>query len=307
MVLSHIVREDQNRHSLHSVLREMGISAEQTRRIKRTDSVRVDGEFVYGSQPVFAGETIEVSFPEYEPRPFQPRGTFDTPEILYEDDAFLAVFKPSGVQSHPSNSAPKGTDNMEDRMMSYLSKPIHAVHRLDAETQGILVFAKFPYAQFLIQEAMRNGQFKKQYEAWLYGTLSVPSGTVDAPIERRDPYSYTRIVREDGRPAVTTYETTETREYDHRIFTHVLLSPITGRTHQLRVHMAYLGCPILGDTRYSSDEQAAYQEENCLFQLQLNAFRLSFLHPFDQTWVSVESRLLEEPFWFLEKKEDPRT
>ena len=73
MVLSHIVREDQNRHSLHSVLREMGISAEQTRRIKRTDSVRVDGEFVYGSQPVFAGETIEVSFPEYEPRPFQPR------------------------------------------------------------------------------------------------------------------------------------------------------------------------------------------------------------------------------------------
>ena len=196
---------------------------------------------------------------------------------------------------------------MEDRMMSYLSKPIHAVHRLDAETQGILVFAKFPYAQFLIQEAMRNGQFKKQYEAWLYGTLSVPSGTVDAPIERRDPYSYTRIVREDGRPAVTTYETTETREYDHHIFTHVLLSPITGRTHQLRVHMAYLGCPILGDTRYSSDEQAAYQEENCLFQLQLNAFRLSFLHPFDQTWVSVESRPLEEPFWFLEKKEDPRT
>ena len=279
--------------------------------IFKTDSVRVDGEFVYPNQAVFYGERVEIAFPKYEQRSAVPKGMLPVPKILYEDEAYLAVFKPSGVQTHPSRSAKKGKeDSMEERVMSSLGITAHSIHRLDAETQGILMFAKFPFAQVALQNVMQRGGFHKQYEAYVFGRLPSRSGIIEAPIERKHPDSFTRIVREDGKPAITSFCVQDIQIIDGRPVSHVFLSPITGRTHQLRVHMSYLHCPILGDPRYRTPPSTAFQEQHCIGGLILNAFRLSFMHPFLHTEICLSSSMLPDPFWYLKAvgdKSQPET
>ena len=125
-----------------------------------------------------------------------PLAEYDRPEdfsasgdvtVLYEDDALLAVRKPAPLQVHPSPSAPRGADTLEGRVQSYLHSGAHPVHRLDAETTGIVLFAKLPYAQAHIQRQMRTDAFRKEYLAWVCGVPAAPEGVIDAPIFRSSP------------------------------------------------------------------------------------------------------------------------
>ena len=305
MILTHTVDPSLSGASLRHVLRQMGIGVQQTALILKTDSVRVDGEFVYPNQPVFEGEILEISLPGFPPRDVVPVGTLPTPKVLYEDDAYLAVFKPSGVQTHPSKTARIGKeDSMEERVMSSLQCVAHPFHRLDAETQGILLFAKFPYAQVALQEQLFKGGFRKQYEAYIFGTLPADTGIIEAPIERKHSGSYTRIIREDGRPSTTTYAVLDIQSVEGHPVSHVLLSPMTGRTHQLRVHMYYLHCPILGDPRYCTLPSTAFQETHMISDLQLNAFKLEFHHPFLNQKITISSNRLANPFWYSKSDSD---
>lgn len=306
MILTHTVESSLSGSPLRHVLRQTGIGVQQTSLILKSDNVRVDGEFVYPNQPVFEGETIEISMPGFEPRETVPTGMLPVPRILYEDEEYLAVFKPAGVQTHPSKSARMGKeDSMEERVMSSLHLVAHPFHRLDAETQGILLFAKFPYAQVALQEQLLKGNFHKQYEAYVFGTLPHKAGIIEAPIERKHPGSYTRIVRENGKPSTTTYSVLDVQSITGRPVTHVLLSPITGRTHQLRVHMHYLHCPILGDLRYRTPASTAFQEHHLIPDLQLNAFQLEFFHPFLREKIHLSSYRLTNPFWYCKSSVAP--
>ena len=285
MTLTHTVTPQEDGLTLQALLRgPMALSARQAREAKATLSV--DGAPFFANQRVHTGMLVCLTLPGYAgiPRP----GAKEVPlRVLYEDDALLAVYKEALLQCHPSPSAPNGSDTLEARVQRYLHAPAHPVHRLDAETTGIVLFAKLPFAQARLQQQMQAGSFEKNYEAWVFGAPQPLQGEIDAPRARVTPDSFTRVVRADGQRAVSRYETLRTVPLPGGRAALLALSPLTGRTHQLRVHMAHIGHPLLGDTRYASPESAAVSDALGLTHHQLAAVALRFVHPLSGQTVSL--------------------
>lgn len=296
MILRHIVSPGEEGLTLQQLLRgPMGLSGREAKTAKQQGAVTVDTAPFFANQPVRAGMVVEVRLGGYAERALSPASSnpdFPTADasasrdasakdvrILFEDDALIAVYKPALLQCHPSPSAPRGSDTLEGRVSSLLGADVHPVHRLDAETTGIVLFAKLPYAQAHLQRQMQAGTFSKQYEAWVFGAPEPLAGEVDTPIARLSPESFTRVVRSDGQRAVTRYQTLERRVFPAGAASRLSLSPMTGRTHQLRVHMAHIGCPLLGDTRYASAASEIMSRTLALAYHQLAAVRLAFIHP----------------------------
>ena len=165
MFLSYITTESDGALTLDQLLRgPLSLSAREAREAKRL-GLTVDGAPFFANQRVGAGRTIRVPLAEYDrPGDFSASGDV---AVLYEDDALLAVRKPAPLQVHPSPSAPRGADTLEGRVQRYLHSGAHPVHRLDAETTGIVLFAKLPYAQAHIQRQMQTDAFRKDYLAWV--------------------------------------------------------------------------------------------------------------------------------------------
>lgn len=280
MELIHIVAASESGLTLHQLLRgPMALSGRQTRNAKAQGAVTVDGSPFFSNQKVCEGMIVRVLLDGYEP---QEHTLADVPEIevVYEDDALLCVFKPALLQCHPSPSAPRGSDTLESRVQAYLGFSAHPVHRLDSETTGLVLFAKLPYVQAHLQQQMQDGSFSKTYEAWVLGCPECCEGEIDAPIARENPDSFTRIIAPNGQRAVSRYKALRSVSLaDGQIVTHMRLSPVTGRTHQLRVHMTHVGCPLLGDARYCTAKSASLSMQLKLTYHQLSAVSLAFLHP----------------------------
>ena len=281
MILEHIVAAQEEGMTLQHLLRSvMGLSAREARNAKQQGGVTVNGAPFFSNQKVSAGMTVRVLLSSYEKSSLNAVAPLPAPQVLYEDDALIAVFKPALLQCHPSPSAPGGTDTLQARVSRYLGRPAHPVHRLDAETTGIVLFAKLPFAQAHLQQQMQDGTFRKEYRAWCFGIPSPQCGEIDAPIARETPDSFTRVVREDGQRAVSRYQTLKTLTISNGDNAALLaLSPITGRTHQLRVHMAHIGCPLLGDQRYFTAASRSASDRLGLGYHQLSAVALRFIHP----------------------------
>ena len=273
MRLSYVTTESDGALTLSQLLRgPLSLSAREAREAKRL-GLTVDGAPFFANQRVGAGRTIGIPLAEYDmPTDFSAPADVD---VLYEDDALLAVRKPAPLQVHPSPSAPRGADTLEGRVQSYLRRGAPPVHRLDAETTGIVLFAKLPYVQAHIQRQMQADTFHKEYLAPVCGALPESEGVIDAPIDRIAPDSFTRAVLPGGQRAVTRYRV----EAALRDISLVRLFPVTGRTHQLRVHMAHIGHPLLGDTRYFTAESAALAAKYHAPFHQLCAVKLSLIHP----------------------------
>lgn len=284
MELIHIVSAEEAGLTLQQLLRgPMTLSGRQTRNAKAQGAVTVDGSPFFSNQKVSEGMIVRVVLDGYDaPQQEQKGRDLSAVEVVYEDDALLCVFKPALLQCHPSPSAPRGSDTLEGRVQAYLGYGAHPVHRLDSETTGLVLFAKLPYTQAHLQQQMQQGTFEKTYEAWIFGAPSPREGIIDAPIEREHTDSFTRIVTPDGQYAVSRYTTLSCFSLANgQIVSHMRLSPVTGRTHQLRVHMTHIGCPLLGDTRYKTEASEALSSLLGLAYHQLSAVRLSFLHPMD--------------------------
>lgn len=292
MVLTHIVTAEEAGLTLHQLMRgPLSLSAKQTKNAKSQGAVTVDDAPFFSNQPVHEGMVVRIVLEGYAAENRQPvTEPYHPIRILYEDDALIAVHKPALLQCHPSSSKPNGSDTLENRVQQHLGLPAHPVHRLDAETTGIVLFAKLPYAQAHLQQQMQTGTFCKTYRAWVFGIPVPAEGVIDAPIARETPDSFTRVVRSDGQQAVSHYCTLKTDSLsDGAPVSLVELSPVTGRTHQLRVHMKYIGCPLLGDARYFSDASAAASRMIGLTYHQLSAVSLRFLHPGDGRQIHIES------------------
>ena len=280
MHITHIITENEEGLTLQQILRgAMGLSGREARSAKAQSGVTVDGAPFFSKQKVYAGMIVRVELENYM-QDAKKDLQAEPVEVIYEDEALIAVFKPALLQCHPSSSAPNGSDTLESRVCAYLGRPAHPVHRLDAETTGIVLFAKLPYVQAHLQRQMQEGTFCKSYQAWVWGHPSPASGEINAPIARENPDSFTRVVSADGQRAVSRYETLRILSLPSgAVVSQMALFPITGRTHQLRVHMKHIGCPLLGDARYHTDASSAASSALGLTHHQLAAVSLRFIHP----------------------------
>ena len=207
--------------------------------------VSVCGEVVTMRRVVHTGDEVEIRLPKENSENIEPiEGDLD---VLYEDDHILVVNKPTNMPVHPSRGNHLVT--LANVVMAYLGEGVvfRAVNRLDRDTSGVVVIAKHQYAAGRLSEDMKRGGFEKYYTALLVCAPEIKSGIIDAPIEREAPDSIKRVVREDGKRAVTEYAVKEVLP-DGRAVCDVRLH--TGRTHQIRVHMAHIGAPLYADFLY---------------------------------------------------------
>lgn len=233
--------------------REMHLSAGLLKKLKYLqDAILVDGRRALLDYRLTPGEAVTVRFPEEEnrlvPTPFPLR-------VLYEDEDLLVLSKPAGFAVHPGPG--ERTDTIGNFLTDYYKKHgeehlFRPVNRLDRGTSGLMAVAKSAHVHALLMAALHTPDFVRTYLAVTDGLLAPERGFLDAPVGRAEGSVIRREVRPDGRPSVTRWEVV--RYGNGR--TLVRLSPETGRTHQLRVHMAYLGHPLTGDFLYGTEDKA---------------------------------------------------
>ncbi len=275
-----------------AVARMTGLSRSAVARIADAGGVLVAGRPVAKSDRVGGGEILEVEMPE--PVRVVPRAGGAELALLYEDDDIVVVDKPFGLAAHPSLNF-EGADvlgtllDMGVRVAK--SGPAERkgiVHRLDVGTSGCMVVAKSDIAYSVLKQAFRDRTVDKTYHALVQGHPDPLRGTVEAPIGRAPGRQWKMAVREDGRASVTHYETIEAMAGGTLL--DVRLE--TGRTHQIRVHMAALGHPCVGDPIYGADPTLAARLG--LERQWLHAVRLGFAHPGTGEPVSFASEYPED-------------
>ena len=275
---------------LGSFLRqEMGMSAGLMNRLKWQDKLFVNGIPRHADFPVSPGDVITA--PLDDPTPDYPAQEGDL-TILYEDDHLLAVDKPAGMLIHPSRS--RLTDTLANFVLGYYEKSgqacaFHPITRLDRDTYGVVLLAKNAHIHSLLNDLHSKGQLQKTYRALVFGGPEGEEGVIDAPIARLPLPSLLRQVDPTGKPSVTHYRVLERRQGQSLL----QLRPITGRTHQLRVHCAYKGFPILGDPQYASPESAALSQRLGLTTQALCAYRLELPHPVTGTPLTITTTLMK--------------
>lgn len=280
MELRHIATREGR---LSSFLREeMKLSAGLMNKLKWDDRILVNGQSQHTDYQVQIGDTITVLMDEPKPQYPAEDGALD---VIFEDDYILAVDKPAGMLIHPSRSRDFGT--LANLVIGYyqkngLSCAFHPVTRLDRDTYGIVLLAKNSYAHALLQAT----PLEKTYHALTFGGPEADSGIIDAPIQRLPLPSLLRQVHPNGKPSTTKFQVLQRGK-----ICKLALQPITGRTHQLRVHCAHMGFPILGDPQYGSAASQAFSAELQLSYQQLCAKRLAFTHPITGQNLTLESKL----------------
>lgn len=264
---------------LSSLLRRLKFSLTLRRKLKQSsDAVRVNGRPVPWRTVVAAGDILTISWPEESA--VLP---MDLPlTVCYEDEYLLVADKPAGLLVHPASGPPEPT--LANAVVHHLragGKPgsFHPVHRLDRNTSGLVLIAKNPYVQHLIF-ADGGKAVERYYLALVTGRPLPPEGVIDAPIGRHPHSIVQRMVRADGQAAATSYETVAAAG-PHSL---VSLRLLTGRTHQIRVHLAHIGHPILGDDLYGGSRALIARPA-------LHAAGLSFTHPMSGERVSLASPL----------------
>ena len=253
------------------LLGELKMSSSLMNKLKWGDGLQVNGVPQRTNYPVKCGDVVTVRLDEEEPEYPAEDGPLT---ILYEDDYLLAVDKPAGMLIHPSRSCFSGT--LANYVAGYYAKTgqksaFHPMTRLDRDTFGVVLLAKNAHVHTLLQ----NTEVQKAYHALTFGGPEQDCGIIDAPIARKPLPSLLREIREDGKPSVTRYQVLERKEKLCKL----ALEPVTGRTHQLRLHCMYMGFPILGDPQYNSPESASLSAERDLQYQQLCAKSLKLTHP----------------------------
>ena len=246
------------------------------------------------------GDAVSYEIPEPKPVDIAPK---EMPlDIVYEDDDLLVINKPKGLVVHPA--AGHSDDTLVNGLLYALGDDLSGingelrpgiVHRIDKDTSGLLAVAKNDLAHTVLASQLKDHSMARTYEAIVCGVMKEDSGTVDAPIGRHPSDRKKMCVTQRGsKPAVTHWEVI--RRY--RGYTHIRCKLETGRTHQIRVHMAYIGHPILGDTVYGHKKPELGQSSQCL-----HAGTLCFAHPRDGHPVVVYAELPQYFQDVLEKLE----
>ena len=265
------------------LLGELKMSSSLMNKLKWGDAIRVNGIPQRTNYPVKAGDLVTVRLDEEEPEYPAEDGPLT---ILYEDDYLLAVDKPAGMLIHPSRSCFSGT--LANYVAGYYARTgqkcaFHPMTRLDRDTFGVVLLAKNAHVHTLLQ----NTAVQKIYHALVLGGPENEEGTIDAPIARKPLPSLLREIREDGKPSVTRYRVLEQTGKLCKLS----LEPVTGRTHQLRLHCMHRGFPILGDPQYNSPESVAISRTLGLRYQLLCAKSLKLTHPVWDESLEILSKM----------------
>jgi 23S rRNA pseudouridine1911/1915/1917 synthase len=237
------------------------------------------GESVKWNEPLAKGTILHFSLDV--PQSDYPPAKECNVNIRYEDEHILIVSKPKGMSTHPNEE--KDKDTCMNHVMAYLNgKGLvygEHVHRLDQGTEGLLIVAKHPIAKSVFDRMIEEKSIIRTYEAEVQGVIKEKSGTINAPIGRDRHHPTRRIVSKSGQHAVTHFKVVERKA--HSTIVHLQLE--TGRTHQIRVHMAHIGHPIVGDTLYGARKSKTGNYK-------LHAIQLEFEHPFLNKKILVKNQ-----------------
>ena len=274
-----------------------GLTRSQAARLIESGEVAVNGETAGKSYKLAGGEDIAVTLPEPEPVEAVPQ---DIPlDVVYEDADVIVVNKPSGMVVHPAPGHPDGT--LVNALLYHCAGTLSGVggalrpgivHRIDRDTSGLIIATKNDAAHQYLSAQLADHTLARTYECIVVGALREDRGTVDAPIARHPTDRKRMAVVAGGREAVTHWEVIAR----YPGYTHVRCRLETGRTHQIRVHMAYIGHPILGDTVYGAKKEVPGLTGQCL-----HAVGLRFLHPRTHEVVELSCPLPEEFTRMLQK------
>ena len=266
--------------------RELALSSSLVSRLKWQGALLVNGESAHTDHIVCPGDTVCVRIEETV-EGFEPEEM--ALHVLYEDEALIALDKPAGVLTHPSPCRNDGT--LANGLLGYYQKTgqkcgIHPVSRLDRDTFGVVLFAKNAHVHEKFRQLHQDGGIRKTYHACVFGAPGSAQGTICLPVFKLGDGSLLRIVDARGQYALTEFAVL--RRWAQT--TLLRLHPVTGRTHQLRLHCLASGFPILGDPQYCTDASKSFSAERGIFPQQLCAVRLEFPHPLGGGTVSIESK-----------------
>ena len=286
MEIRHIATRDGRLSSF--LKQELGLSTGLMNRLKWAQKLYVNGICRHADFSVCIGDEIVAVLDD--PLPQYPAQQAEL-TILYEDAHILCVDKPAGMLIHPSRAVNTGT--LANYVLGYYEKTcqscaFHPVTRLDRDTFGVVLLAKNAHIHSLLNTLHAESKLFKTYEALVFGIPSPRQGIIDAPIARLPLPSLLRKVDPLGKPSITEYTVTE----DLGSHSRLQLKPITGRTHQLRVHMAYLGHPILGDPQYGNRDSLLLSNQLGIQTQYLCAKQLDFLHPITTDKITITTQLL---------------
>lgn len=266
-------------------------------------NIQVQGTPAAKSLRVKEGWEVCISLPEPEETTLLPQNI--PLDIVYEDDDLLVVNKPKGMVVHPAPGNPDGT--LVNALLAHCGNSLSGingvirpgiVHRIDKDTSGLLMVAKNDVAHQGLAAQIQEHSFTREYEAVVYGNLREDCGTVNAPIGRHPVDRKKMAVTEKhSRPAVTHFQVLAR----YGSFTHVRLQLETGRTHQIRVHMAYLGHPVAGDPVYGPKKVITSLQGQCL-----HARKIGFVHPITGEYMEFSSPLPEYFTSFLRSLGEPK-
>ncbi|QMV43471.1 RluA family pseudouridine synthase [Cohnella cholangitidis] len=288
---------DQGRR-LRDVLRKrIGISRRLMVKLKTSDEgLSVNGQKVWPNHTISEGDVISLRMEAEQSETILPQPM--ELNIVFEDDHLLVLNKPAGIIVHPTTGHYLHT--LANGVMHYWHERgerirFRPVHRLDEHTSGLVVIAKHPLAQQQLSAQMMEGTVTKEYRTFVYGLPPASEGEINAPIGRQTEDPHRRVVREDGQPSLTFYHVTRTYG-DQACAVDIRLG--TGRTHQIRVHMTSIGCPIIGDSYYSVEKwqetELAARLSEVITRQALHAARLGFKHPVTGEPMELEAELPED-------------
>ncbi len=281
-----IVSPEEDGRRLREILRgPMRLSYTAMKSAKWNGLILLNGARATVDVRVRAGDRVEALLPETAPR-YTPSPLPISLSVPYEDASLMIVDKPASLASQSSRGQPENT--LENAIYSYLGCPegfvYRPVNRLDRGTGGLMVIARDGHSQDLLQRQLHTPGFIREYLALTEGVPSPGEGVIDLPIGKEDAASVRRIIRPDGRPSRTHYRVEEVR--DGRALVRLRLE--TGRTHQIRVHLAAIGCPVCGDFLYGTELPEEFPR-----RFALHSAYLRLVHPLTGKVIEISSR----PYW----------
>ena len=273
------------------------ISRSRAAKLMEEGNVTVNGVALSKNTKLKVGDEVTVIIPEPESYDAVPENI--PLDIVFEDDDLLVVNKPKGMVVHPAAGNYSGT--LVNALMYHCAGSLSGingvmrpgiVHRIDKNTSGLLIVAKNDFSHVGLAQQIKEHSFTREYEAIVYGRFKNESGTVDASIARHPKERKQRAIVESGRNAVTHYKVLE----ELKDFTHLRLRLETGRTHQIRVHMAHIGHPVAGDDVYGPKKVITSLGGQCL-----HAKKIGFVHPRTNEYIEFDSELPEYFESFLKR------